>query len=161
MRTILFFTLAGALLLSSCANETTPEQTWGEALPNVIMLVGDDQGYPYFGFMGADYMQTPNMDTLAASGMLFTGQLCERQPLSVPTDLAQRDVAHRLLLSAAGAQRDSLISALSIPEDSIAGFTREFDLRAKHMANFATLPALLKEKGYVSFQGEQMVGIHF
>ena len=40
--------------------------------PNIILLIGDDQGYPYFGFMGADYVHTPNMDALAASGTLFT-----------------------------------------------------------------------------------------
>ena len=40
--------------------------------PNVILLIGDDQGYPYFGFMGANYVQTPNMDKLASSGTLFT-----------------------------------------------------------------------------------------
>ena len=34
--------------------------------------MGDDQGYPYFGFMGADYVHTPNMDSLAMSGVLFT-----------------------------------------------------------------------------------------
>ena len=41
-----------------------------EKLPNIIMLIGDDQGYPYFGFMGADYVHTPNMDSLAANGGL-------------------------------------------------------------------------------------------
>ena len=41
-------------------------------LPNIILIVGDDQGYPYFGFMGADYVHTPNMDSLAMSGVLFT-----------------------------------------------------------------------------------------
>ena len=41
-------------------------------LPNIVLLVGDDQGYPYFGFMGADYVYTPNMDSLANSGVLFT-----------------------------------------------------------------------------------------
>ena len=40
-------------------------------LPNIILIVGDDQGYPYFGFMGADYVHTPNMDSLAMSGVLF------------------------------------------------------------------------------------------
>ena len=40
-------------------------------LPNIVLIIGDDQGAPYFGFMGADYVQTPNMDTLAKSGTLF------------------------------------------------------------------------------------------
>ena len=24
-------------------------------LPNIVLLIGDDHGWPYFGFMGADY----------------------------------------------------------------------------------------------------------
>ena len=32
--------------------------------PNIILLIGDDQGYPYLGFMGADYIHTPNMDLI-------------------------------------------------------------------------------------------------
>ncbi len=43
-----------------------------QQLPNIILLIGDDQGYPYFGFMGADYVYTPNIDKLAADGVLFT-----------------------------------------------------------------------------------------
>ncbi len=42
-----------------------PEKA-SNALPNIVLLVGDDHGYPYFGFMGADYVQTPQMDKLAA-----------------------------------------------------------------------------------------------
>ena len=49
-RCIPFSTVIFALLLlGSCVNETKPLQTAGQAIPNVIMLVGDDQGYPYFG----------------------------------------------------------------------------------------------------------------
>ena len=49
--------------------------------PNIILLIGDDQGYPYFGFMGADYVHTPNMDALAASGTLFaTGSFRQSLP---------------------------------------------------------------------------------
>ena len=35
------------------------------------MIIGDDHGYPYFGFMGARYVQTPNMGELASSGTVF------------------------------------------------------------------------------------------
>ena len=40
--------------------------------PNVILIIGDDHGYPYFGFMGSQIVSTPNMDNLAESGALFT-----------------------------------------------------------------------------------------
>ena len=34
--------------------------------PNVLLLIGDDHGYPYFGFMGDENVVTPSMDALAA-----------------------------------------------------------------------------------------------
>ena len=40
--------------------------------PNIILIIGDDHGYPYFGFMGSEIVSTPNMDMLAKSGALFT-----------------------------------------------------------------------------------------
>lgn len=43
-----------------------------EELPNIVLINGYDQGYPYFGLMGTDYVETPNTDILAASGTLFT-----------------------------------------------------------------------------------------
>ena len=39
--------------------------------PNIVLIIGDDHGYPYFGFMGAGYVQTPNMGELASSGTVF------------------------------------------------------------------------------------------
>jgi arylsulfatase A len=72
--------VALCIFLLSCKTETknnSNSQTQGnEELPNIILLIGDDQGYPYFGFMGADYVHTPNMDAMAASGTLFTPRLC-------------------------------------------------------------------------------------
>lgn len=125
----------------SCASPSEKEEP--KELPNIVLLVGDDQGYPYFGFMGADYVQTPNMDKLAASGTLFTeGYVPQNhcrpslQTLmtgTLPTDYEQ-DV-------------EDLIKEKSIPEDSIVNF--------KHhaMKYFQTLPRILKQYGYTSFQG--------
>ena len=53
------------ILFFSCENNSKSD------LPNIILIIGDDHGYPYFGFMGADYVKTPNMDQLASSGTLF------------------------------------------------------------------------------------------
>lgn len=43
-----------------------------ELPPNVVLLIGDDHGYPYFGFMGDRNVHTPAMDALAAGGYTFT-----------------------------------------------------------------------------------------
>ena len=33
--------------------------------PNIVFLVGDDHGYPYYGFMGDENVVTPSMDRAA------------------------------------------------------------------------------------------------
>jgi arylsulfatase len=39
------------------------------ARPNVIIFLTDDLAHADLGFTGADYIKTPNIDALAASGM--------------------------------------------------------------------------------------------
>ena len=40
--------------------------------PNIIVLLVDDAGYADFGFMGSKDLKTPNIDKLAAGGVIFT-----------------------------------------------------------------------------------------
>ncbi|WP_068447959.1 sulfatase-like hydrolase/transferase [Polaribacter atrinae] len=40
--------------------------------PNVIVILIDDAGYADFGFMGSKDLETPNIDKLAKSGVIFT-----------------------------------------------------------------------------------------
>lgn len=40
--------------------------------PNIIIILVDDAGYVDFGFMGSKDLQTPNIDALAKSGVVFT-----------------------------------------------------------------------------------------
>ena len=40
--------------------------------PNIIVLLADDAGYADFGFMGSMDLKTPNIDKLAANGVIFT-----------------------------------------------------------------------------------------
>jgi len=44
----------------------------GSKQPNIILLLVDDAGYADFGFMGSKDLKTPNIDKLAASGVVFT-----------------------------------------------------------------------------------------
>ena len=113
-------------------------------LPNIILLIGDDHGYPYFGFMGADYVQTPNMDELAGSGTLFDNGYvpdnhCRPSLATLMTGMLPIDYKNKV---------DAMIAELGISEDKEK---REFDHHA--MKHFMTLPILLKQKGYISFQG--------
>ena len=138
----------------SCKKEAAPEKVVSqkEELPNIVLLVGDDQGAPYFGFMGADYVQTPNMDTLAQSGILFTqGYVpenhCRPSLQTLMTGTLPIDHAHKV----AQMIRDTLNNQRSIPLQDSDQWAKHF--RHHAMKYFKTLPKHLKEKGYVSFQG--------
>ena len=55
------FALGGSLLAAASARQ-----------PNILFIVGDDMGYADVGFHGCKDIPTPNLDTLAASGVRFT-----------------------------------------------------------------------------------------
>ena len=40
--------------------------------PNIIFILADDLGYGELGFLGQEYIKTPNIDALASKGMLFS-----------------------------------------------------------------------------------------
>ena len=142
-------------LILGCTNsqETVSNQEQKASPPNIIMLVGDDQGYPYFGFMGADYVETPNMDTLAASGIVFTDGYvsdnhCRPSLQTLLTGMLPIDFQKENF-----GLMDQAIAAQNISEDSIQVFKENFDRRASGFSHFNTLPKMLAEKGYASFQG--------
>lgn len=39
--------------------------------PNIVFILADDLGWTDLGVMGSDYYETPNIDRLAAEGLLF------------------------------------------------------------------------------------------
>lgn len=52
--------------------------------PNIVFIFIDDMGWKDVGFMGAEYYETPNIDKLAESGMIFT-QAYANAPNCAPT----------------------------------------------------------------------------
>ena len=54
------------LLLPGCTAEEAPPPR-----PNILVLIADDLGYTDIGAFGGE-IRTPNLDTLAASGLRFT-----------------------------------------------------------------------------------------
>lgn len=43
-----------------------------EDVPNVVLIISDDHGFPDYGFMGHPHIQTPNLDRLASESLLYT-----------------------------------------------------------------------------------------
>lgn len=63
---LLAFTMG---FFTSCSNTSGTED--GDELPNILLLVADDLGYADLGCFGSN-IRTPNIDQLAAEGVLFT-----------------------------------------------------------------------------------------
>ena len=55
-----------------------------ERKPNVVFILMDDMGWRDVGFMGNTFVETPNLDRLAAQGMVFT-QAYASAPNCAPT----------------------------------------------------------------------------
>ncbi len=55
------------LLLFSCTTEQSQKPH-----PNIVLLLADDLGYGDVGYNGQEMIQTPNIDSLAQEGLVFT-----------------------------------------------------------------------------------------
>ena len=134
------------LLIVSC--EKYPDTK----LPNIVLIIGDDHGYPYFGFMGADYVKTPNMDALASSGAMFKNGY-------VPDNHCRPSLA-TLVTGMLPIDYNNDVKQLILKEGIVdANLKREFSHNA--MRHFSTLPKILKKKGYKSFQGGKWWEFHY
>lgn len=114
--------------------------------PNVVFLLGDDQAWTDFGFMGHPVIQTPHLDRLARQGAVFPRSyvptaLCRPSLATMITGLyahqhkiTGNDPSHRLADPATPAYAQ-------LRSDLIA-----------HLDQHPTLPRLLAGRGYVSFQ---------
>jgi uncharacterized sulfatase len=108
--------------------------------PNIVLMIGDDHGYPYFGFMGDPIVKTPNLDRLAAGGTVFThgfntSNECRRSLVSLLTGLYPQQWS----------ARNAALRRAGYP----MGMLRE-------IGHYQTLPRLLAGKGYQSFQGGKL-----
>lgn len=105
--------------------------------PNIILMIGDDHGYPYYGFTGSEIVKTPHLDQLAEEGVTFTH--------AFNTASTCRPSLMSLLTGLYPGQWNQRVSQLRAEGRSFAPF--------REIQGFQTLPDLLRERGYVSFQG--------
>ncbi|MFI3288722.1 MAG: sulfatase-like hydrolase/transferase [Rikenellaceae bacterium] len=75
------------LLGSLCAVTTQATQAADQTRPNIIVILADDLGYNDVGFTGETPIQTPNLNKLAESGVIFTNGHCNH-PFSGPSRAA-------------------------------------------------------------------------
>lgn len=105
--------------------------------PNVVLIIGDDHGWPYSGFMGDPIARTPNLDALAAQGTTFTNA---HNPVSVcqPSLRALLAAVHTVQWRR---KTEALASVLGrLP-------------RRSEVAHFRTVARELGRRGYRSWEG--------
>jgi arylsulfatase A-like enzyme len=64
--------LNGSFMPSAHADPAKPQSDQTSRLPNVILMMTDDQGIGDFGVMGNDLIETPNIDAMAANSGSLT-----------------------------------------------------------------------------------------
>ncbi|MBM4269035.1 MAG: hypothetical protein FJ144_20910 [Deltaproteobacteria bacterium] len=126
--------------------------------PNVVIIAGDDVGWPYHGFMPSpqvlqtnagplavqEIVQTPNLDTLASEGVTFTrgystASLCQPSLMSF---LSSHGL-HAFQWRARELELESVSQIGDIPYRRESHYLR-------------TLPRELERRGYVSWEGGKM-----
>lgn len=107
-----------------------------ERQPNVVVILSDDQGWGDYGCMGHPTIQTPHLDKLASEGLFFTHGY-------VPFSLCRPSLA--TIVTGLHPHQHGIVG-----NDPPPGDARESMLPC--IRRCRPLPAVLAEKGYVSFQ---------
>ena len=113
--------------------------------PNIVLILGDDQAYADFGFMGNRLVRTPHLDRLAARSAVFTHAY-------VPSSVCRPSLA-------------TLLTGL-YPHQHGIHFNHPPDVANRSRADYLirsvpTLPRLLHEAGYASLQTGKFWEGHF
>ena len=154
-RWIVVALLVAHVALANAGDDQLPEDTRAQAPRpgrpthgklNILLLIGDDHGWPYFGFMGNQRVLTPNMDRLARGGTVFArgyaaSSVCLPTLNAMLTGIYPYQWEHRLK-QVKGANDFSGMEELTIGRELLR--------------NYETLPRILSRSGYVSFQGGKL-----
>jgi uncharacterized sulfatase len=115
--------------------------------PNILLIISDDQAWSDYGFMGHPEIRTPNLDRLASEGLLFPygyvpASLCRPSLATIITGLFPHQ--HRITgndpARPAGLNRKD-------PE-----YRKLNEQLINRVAQVPTLPRLLAQAGFLSFQ---------
>ena len=140
-------TVGMACTSQTASTDTSEESTNTETPPNILLILSDDHAWNDYSFMGHDIVQTPALDKLAAEGVTFKRGY-------VPTSLCRPSLA--TVATGYYAYQHGITG--NDPSRKLPGGKKGAEYkkqRAEIIAKIdkvATLPQMLKEKGYVSLQ---------
>ncbi|CAM3324480.1 sulfatase-like hydrolase/transferase [Zobellia roscoffensis] len=158
--TLLTSIILAIICLTSCkeVKQVSKEKTT-EKLPNIVFILSDDQAWTDYGFMGHKFIKTPNLDKLAAESRTFTRgyvptSLCSPSLASIITGVYPRD---HMVLGNDRVLPDNVVEnnrAWDMPWRS-----ENYEHVIRNFKKLETLPKILKDKGYLSFQtGKWWIG---
>lgn len=107
--------------------------------PNVVVIITDDAGYADFGFTGSTEFPTPNIDRLAAEGVVctdgyVTASVCSPSRAGLMTGRYQQRFGHEMNLLAGTRQYDRM--GLPVEERTIADELRGLGYRTAAMGKW-------------------------
>ena len=149
----LAFALFPALVLLPSAFSADPP-------PNILLIISDDQAWTDYGFMGHQGIRTPRLDRLANESLCFTrgyvtSSLCCPSLASIITGRFPHQ--HRVVCN--DPPRPLSVASKDFYRSPV--FRRGRERMAQFLEETPTLPRLLKERGYVSFQAGKWWQNHF
>ncbi len=123
-------------LTTSCSSYKQNEK------PNIVIILADDMGWKDAGFMGSKYYDTPAIDALAASGMIFTDAY-SNAPNCAPT--------RACLLTGLYSPRHGIYTVNSSARGKSA-LRKIIPIENKTIldTSYVTIAELLKKNGYVT-----------
>jgi len=143
-------------IIISCGNKskndkaiTDTNSESEEQPPNIVFILSDDQSWTDYSFMGNENIETPRLDKLASESLTFTRgyvptSLCSPSLATIITGLYPKD--HGIL------GNDIPYERTKDREESKKNRSEAYKPIIPHFEKLITLPDLLKEKGYLSFQ---------
>jgi arylsulfatase A-like enzyme len=130
------------LVLHSCGQNTEHKK------PNVLFILADDLGYTDLSCMGSQYYETPNIDQIAQSGMIFTNgyaacRVCSPSRASILSGQfpARHGITNWIGEKSGEAWRTQGRHSKLLPAEYVHNLPHEY----------ITLPEALKEAGYKTF----------
>ena len=128
--------------------------------PNVVLIISDDHGWSDYGFMGHTKVQTPHLDRLASQSLVFPrgyvpASLCCPSLASIITGKYPHQ--HRIVSNDPPLPVGLKGAAVRKAPEFVEGRAR----MSSFMREAATVPRLLGERGYVSFQTGKWWQGHF
>lgn len=123
------------------------ESTEGTRPPNIVLIISDDQAWNDYGFMGHPHIRTPHLDRLAEQSLCFPYGY-------VPSSLCCPSLA--TMITGLFPWQHGITGNEPPRPEGVGYGDPDYRKQVAEMIGFIddvpTLPRLLKERGYVSFQ---------